>query len=181
MDAEERTRRIRRFEARCRKEGLPLTAQRRAILDAVLEHDDHATVDEVLEIARRLVRGVSRASVHRTLETLVRFGMLAKAALPGRATRYDTRLDRHHHLVCGDCRKVVDIADPSLDDLRVPDAAHLGFEVRDFVVQLRGLCRACRAAQRGRGGSRRAAALAGRKEVRRCGSKGQRRSSSSGR
>jgi Fe2+ or Zn2+ uptake regulation protein len=181
VNAQEREKRRRRFEALCRGEGLPLTVQRRAILDAVLEHDDHATVDEVLGIARRLVPGVSRASVHRTLETLARFGLLAKAGLPGRATRYDTRLEPHHHLVCNACDAVIDVTDPSLNDLPVPDTSHLGFEVRDFIVQLRGLCRACRAGRSGGGRTRGAAKPAGRKEVTRCGSKGKRRFSSSGR
>jgi len=181
VNARERDKRRQRFAALCREEGLPLTVQRAAILDAVLEHDDHATVDQVLEIARRLVPGVSRASVHRTLETLARFGLLAKAGLPGRATRYDTRLERHHHLVCDACDAVIDVTDPSLNDLPFPDTSHLGFEVRDFIVQLRGLCRACRARRSGRARSRGAAEPAGRKEATRCGSRGKRRCSSSGR
>lgn len=179
MDAQDRERRRQRFEELCRERGLPLTVQRRAILDAVFEHDQHPTIDEVLAIARRRAAGVSRATVHRTLEALVGFGLLAKAGVPGRATRYDTHLELHHHLVCDRCDAVLDIADPALDDLDVPDTSRLGFEVRDFVVQFRGLCRACRAGKSARVGSSRAARPAAQKEVNRCGSKGKRRSSSS--
>jgi Fe2+ or Zn2+ uptake regulation protein len=181
VEPRERERRLQDFAARCRAEGLPLTVQRRAILGAVLAHDDHPTIDEVLALARRRAPGVSRATVHRTLETLVEFGLLAKAGVPGRATRYDTHLATHHHLVCDGCDAVLDIAEPALDALPMPDTSRLGFEVRDFVVQFRGLCRACRAGKSGRGGAPRAARPVAQKEVTRCGSKGKRRSSSSGR
>ncbi len=38
----------------------------------------------------------------------------------------------------------VDIADAGLDALSLPDTSGFGFEVKDFRVQLRGLCRSCR-------------------------------------
>lgn len=150
MDAHQRDKRRQQFEALCRAEGLPLTVQRRIILDVVLERGEHPTVDDVLLIARRRLPGVSRATIHRTLETFVRLGLLAKAGVPGRAARYDARLDAHHHLVCSACEAVIDIVDPALDALPMPDASRLGFEVSDFVVQFRGLCQACRAPQSGR-------------------------------
>lgn len=181
MDAEQRERRRLRFEELCRAQGLPLTVQRRAILGAVLTHDDHPTIDEVLALARRQAPGVSRATVHRTLEALVAFGLLAKAGVPGRATRYDTHLEPHHHLVCDGCDAVLDIAEPALDALPFPDTSRLGFEVRDFVVQFRGLCRTCRAAKSERGRSPRTAGSVAQKEVTRCGSTRRRRSSSSAR
>ena len=150
MDAHQRDRRRQQFEALCREQGLPLTVQRRIILDVVLERDEHPTVDDVLAIARRRLPGVSRATIHRTLETFVRLGLLAKAGVPGRAARYDARLDAHHHLVCSGCEAVIDIVDPALDALPMPDTSRLGFEVSDFVVQFHGLCRACRAPLSGR-------------------------------
>jgi Fe2+ or Zn2+ uptake regulation protein len=39
---------------------------------------------------------------------------------------------------------VIDIADSRLDRIPIPDTSTLGFEVEDFRVQLRGLCRRCR-------------------------------------
>ena len=135
---------IETLRQRCREERLVLTPQRRAILRAVLDADDHPTADRVrATLARRRVR-VSRATVFRTLETFARMGLITKACHPGSSVRYDRRTDRHHHLICLSCDRVIDIQDPRLDALPVPDTRRFGFAVSDFKVQLRGICRECR-------------------------------------
>jgi Fe2+ or Zn2+ uptake regulation protein len=88
--------------------------------------------------------GVSRTTVYRTLETLVRLDVITKACHPGSSVRYDAQTGIHHHLVCLRCNSVQDFHDARLDGLAVPDTTHFGFEVKDFRVQLRGLCRRCR-------------------------------------
>jgi Fur family transcriptional regulator, peroxide stress response regulator len=144
MDDLVKDERIETLRRRCRQQGLVLTPQRRAILRAVLDADDHPSADRVhAALARRRVR-VSRATVFRTLETFARLGLITKACHPGSSVRYDRRLDRHHHLVCLRCDRVTDIQDSRLDALPVPDTRRFGFTVSDFKVQLRGICRECR-------------------------------------
>ena len=121
-----------------REHGLALTPQRRAILRAVLDLDDHPSADHVhAALARRRVR-ISRATVYRTLETFVRLGVITKVCHPGSSRPLRRRIDRHHHLICLRCDGVIDIADARLDALPVPDTWRSGFAVSDFQVQLRG-------------------------------------------
>ncbi|HOX01287.1 MAG TPA: hypothetical protein P5555_09895 [Candidatus Paceibacterota bacterium] len=47
-------------------------------------------------------------------------------------------------MICLECDAVVDIAAPELEGLSLPDTSGLGFEVRGYGVELRGLCRRCR-------------------------------------
>jgi Fur family peroxide stress response transcriptional regulator len=122
---------------------VPLTPQRRIVLDAVLNLDCHPTADEVYASPRVRRARISRATVYRTLESLVDLGVITKACHPGGVVRYDGRLEMHHHLICMRCDAVVDIADPALDALPIPDTSGFGFNVTDFRVQLRGLCRRC--------------------------------------
>lgn len=144
MDLQAKQQRITEFRRLCREKGLPLTEQRRVVLEAVLDLDDHPTADRVHAAVARRDAGVSRATVYRTLESLARIGVIAKACHPGRAVRYDSRTDSHHHLVCLRCDDVIDFTDERLDALPVPDLSDLGFEVSGFQVQLRGVCRRCR-------------------------------------
>ena len=132
------------FERRCRDQGVPLTVQRRAILDAVLALGNHPTADQVHEAVNAGMPGVSRTTVYRTLETLVRMEVITKVCHPGSAVRYDARVGLHHHLVCLHCDQVIDISDAKLDALSIPDTSTWGFQVSDFRVQLRGICRRCR-------------------------------------
>jgi len=139
-----KNRRVEEFQRRCRERGVPLTAQRRAVLQAVLDLDCHPTADEVHASPALSRAGISRATVYRTLENLVQLGAITKACHPGGVIRYDGRIELHHHLVCLRCDTVMDIADAGLDALSLPDTSAFGFEVKDFRVQLRGLCRRCR-------------------------------------
>jgi Fur family peroxide stress response transcriptional regulator len=128
----------------CRERGLALTPQRRVILEAIVELDNHPTADQIHSaLARRRPR-VSRATVFRTLELFARDGIITKACHPGSAVRYDWRTDTHHHLVCLRCDRVIDFAEPRFDALAVPDTRAFGFVVSELRVQVRGICRHCR-------------------------------------
>jgi len=136
--------RIALFAARCREKGVPLTAQRRVVLEAILELDNHPTADQVHECVRQRMPEVNRTTVYRTLETLVGMGVIHRTSHPGRTVRFDPRTEPHHHLVCRRCDRVIDFFDETFDALRIPDLSDRGFEVEDFQVQLRGICRDCR-------------------------------------
>ena len=144
MDSEQRRQRQAHLERAVREAGLPLTVQRRVIFEAVLDLGGHPTADQVHGEVRRRLDGISRTTVYRTLETLVRLEVITKACHPGTAVRFDAETGLHHHLVCMRCDRVEDIHDARLDTLPVPDTTSFGFEVKDFRVQLRGLCRRCR-------------------------------------
>ncbi|HWP65920.1 MAG TPA: transcriptional repressor [Candidatus Limnocylindria bacterium] len=136
------------LEAACRAEGLPLTVQRRTILEVLAERTDHPTADQVFAAVRRRMPDVSRTTVYRVLDTLVRLGLAVKTPHPGAAVRFDPRTERHHHLVCNACDRVIDLHAPELDTLELPDMRRLGFEADDYSLHIRGLCADCRSARR---------------------------------
>jgi Fe2+ or Zn2+ uptake regulation protein len=144
MNLTEKTERIELFRRLCRDRGERFTVQRRMILEAVLDLDDHPAADQIYDAVRDLLPGIARPTVYRTLEHLARMGVITKACHPGRITRYDSRIDLHHHLVCLRCSQIVDFEDPGLDGLKLPDTSDNGFAVSDYRVQLRGVCRSCR-------------------------------------
>ncbi len=140
--AVERRARLAHFDRLCRAQGLPLTVQRRSILEALLGRTDHPTADQVFDEVRPDLPAVSRTTVYRVLETLVRMGVARKVSHPGAAARFETRTDRHHHLACTRCGRVVDLEAPSLNALRLP--AVRGFHVTDYSVHVAGVCARCR-------------------------------------
>lgn len=136
--------RLAEFEQRFRILGFPVTPQRRLVLEAVLDLDCHPTADQVYRFLCSRPARISRATVYRTLESLVELEIITKTCHPGGVIRYDGRTDLHHHLVCLSCDAVFDIEDESLNELTIPDTSAFEFEVKDFRVQLRGLCNKCR-------------------------------------
>jgi Fur family peroxide stress response transcriptional regulator len=144
--------RMRAFEELCRRQGTPVTVQRRVILEAVLASHDHPTADQIYDRICGRIPEISRTTVYRVLDTLVGLGMIGRAHHPGSAARFDAKTHRHHHLVCTSCRKMIDYETPELNDLPLPEPP-FGFQVTDYSIQFMGLCPDCRAAAHGREGN----------------------------
>ena len=83
------------------------TRQRKIVLEAVQEHHDHPSADQIyLEIRAKDPR-ISRGTVYRNLNILSEEGQITHVKVPG-ADRYDCRTDFHYHLICTDCGAVCD-------------------------------------------------------------------------
>lgn len=138
--------RLREFETLCRRLGMPVTVQRRSVLQAVLEREDHPTADQILAAVKDRVPGIARTTVYRVLDMLVEMGVIRRLHHAGTSVRFDGRVVRHHHLVCSRCHKVIDLEDGRLDRIGVSHIGKEGFEIEDFSVHLLGVCGACRQA-----------------------------------
>ena len=126
------------------RRGVPLTEQRRTVLEVVLRREDHPTADQVYEAVQARIPRISRRTVYRVLDTLAEMGLIRRVHHPGAATRFDGKTHRHHHLVCIRCNRIVDLESSSLDEVPLPKGKPQGFEIHDFSVQLIGMCRDCR-------------------------------------
>jgi len=139
---------IKRLEQICRQKGTPLTNQRRAVLEVLLQRTDHPTADQVHEAVQGRIPRTSRRTVYRVLEMLVALGLARRVHHPGADTRFDARMERHHHLVCIRCNRVVDFEGFRFDGIALPRGKPHGFEISDVSVQLLGTCPACRKEKR---------------------------------
>jgi Fur family peroxide stress response transcriptional regulator len=137
------------LERACRARGLPVTVQRRAVFQAIIEHEDHPTADQIYEQIKTQVPGISRTTVYRILDTFVELGLVARICHHGSAARFDPKTCRHHHLVCSYCETIIDLEDDLAIQLKLPDVEAHGFEIDDYHVHFRGVCAACRRKRRG--------------------------------
>jgi Fur family peroxide stress response transcriptional regulator len=132
------------FEEECRRRGLALTIQRRAVYEELAGRKDHPTADQVYDTLHARLPGLSRTTVYRVLETLVEQGFARKVHHAGAVARFDPMTVRHHHLVCDQCGRLVDLDDVAVPGVRLPDAGRTGFEIHDYSISFTGLCRDCR-------------------------------------
>ena len=144
MKSDEVRTRLDEFETLCRQRRFPLTVQRRDILQALLERDDHPTADQLYESLAERIAGLSRTTVYRVLGLLVAMGVVRRIHGSGTAVRFDGRVRRHHHLICSRCDRVIDVCDAVLDELPLPQSGTEGFEIDDFSIHFTGTCAACR-------------------------------------
>lgn len=135
---------LRHLEEECRRNGLAITVQRRIIMEALAERKDHPSADQLYDAVRGRLRGISRTTVYRVLETLVGIGVAQKISNPEAKARFDADTQRHHHLCCTGCQRIHDIHSPALDTLTLPNEGCAGFTITDFSINFSGICPDCR-------------------------------------
>jgi len=134
--------RLAALQQRCRESGMNLTPQRIAIYRALVEAEDHPSPEELFERVRPGMPTLSLGTIYKTLEALARLDLVAELPATGDRRRYDANMQRHHHLICTRCGRVMDYDDPGLS--RLPPPARIpGFEAHHVSVHVHGLCASC--------------------------------------
>lgn len=80
-----------------RKEGLRYTQQRQAVWDELRATDAHRDAEEIYLSLRNSGLTVSRATVYRTIDVLVKNNMVRKLELGDGRARYEHKIDSTHH------------------------------------------------------------------------------------
>ena len=100
-------------------DGVRRTPQREAILEALDGADDGLAMPTLLARGRRRAPGLGERTAERTVALLVGRGAVDAIPRPDGGTVY--RLcgrGHHHHLVCGTCGAVAELADCGVADGR---------------------------------------------------------------
>jgi Fur family ferric uptake transcriptional regulator len=135
-----------------RHHGLQVTAQRIAVLRAISRRP-HCTADDVAEDVRSEIGAISRQAVYDALGMLAEKGLIRRIQPAGSPARFEDRIgDNHHHLICRQCGKTVDVdcavgAAPCLTA-----AANSGYQVDEAEVIFWGTCPKCLSAKAGSSG-----------------------------
>lgn len=126
-----------------RQNGLPITAQRLAVLQSVSDCP-HSTADELCEKVRAKIGAISRQAVYDALGTLSKKGLIRRIQPAGSPALYEDRVgDNHHHVICRACGKTADI-DCAIGEAPCLTAAdHSGFQIDEAEVIYWGICPDC--------------------------------------
>src|ERR671927_658883 len=110
-------REIDRFQQFLAKQGQKLTRERTALLREIFATHYHFEADELLFKMKGKSLKISRATVYRTLELLVKSGMVRRVHLGEDHYHYEhVGKDSHHdHLICTTCGGVIEFHDPILE------------------------------------------------------------------
>jgi Fur family ferric uptake transcriptional regulator len=126
------------LEERCAEAGLKMTGQRRAILEVLKSAEDHPSVEEVYDRAKKLDSSVSIATVYRTLSLLDEMNLVTRHEFQEGYSRYELNWDHHHHLVDLETGEVVEFQNEELERLKVRIARELGYDLVDHRLELYG-------------------------------------------
>ena len=121
-----------------KSEGLRYTDQRQAIWDEIQNSNEHRDAEDIyLELKERNVK-VSRATVYRTIDVLVKNRLVRKMDVGDGRSLYEPRLDdeHHDHMICIDTGDIIEFYNKELEDLQDTIAKKHGYKVIRHVHQL---------------------------------------------
>jgi len=131
------------FRDKCKQHNLNMTPQRVAIYEELIKSKDHPDSDDIFKRVKNGFPNISLDIVYRTLSNFAEIGIIHFVGGYGEAKRYDPDTNRHHHLRCQKCNKIVDFHDESFDNLRIPKSVQKNFSVTNVKVILEGSCNEC--------------------------------------
>ena len=138
------------FRDYLRDHNLPVTAQRLAIAEVVLGSDRHLSAEEVARELARRGSAVGTATVYRTLEVLVRSGLVVERDFGEGFKRFEPARDvpHHEHLLCSVCGRVREFRDERLERMTVLIAEANGFARQRHRLVIYGVCGECQRGER---------------------------------
>ena len=121
-----------------KKEGLRYTLQRQSVWDEIKRSEKHRDAEDIYQSLRNKSIRVSRATVYRTIDVLVKNRMVRKMDVGDGKSLYEPKLDNEHHdhMICVDSGKIIEFFDEELELLQDKIAKKYGYKVVRHVHQL---------------------------------------------
>ena len=125
--------------------GYRLTPQRMMILDAIADSEGHLSAEEILETVRAAYPYLDISTVYRTLDLLKTLHLVSETDLGRGPAQYELlSKGLHHHLICTECREILDVPDSLLDSLRHAMSEEYDFHAEIEHLAVFGICSNCK-------------------------------------
>lgn len=136
---------LKAFRDFLRKKALKLTTQRTVIAKRIFRTSGHFSAEDIVGAFRRDRKAISKSTVYRTLELLVE-GNLLEAIDFDRGYRLYERChgrSHHDHLICLQCRHIIEFCNDDIERLQDQVAKDNGFHTVWHTHKIFGLCSKC--------------------------------------
>lgn len=127
-----------------RSRGFRLTPQRLIILQVLQHSGEHLSPNEVFELAKINLPGLTETTVYRTLEFLVENGFALAAHIGSGKLVYQVGGNDHHHVICQKCGAETEVSHSQVSALYQNIEQLTGFKLTTSHLSFFGLCPACR-------------------------------------
>ena len=124
---------------------LKITKQRRAVLNAFIECENHVSVEELYGIVSEHEPKIGLATIYRTLALLTKSGLALEMDFGDGQKRYESSyMSAHHdHMVCTECGKIIEFNHPLIEKYQEEIAIQNGFKIISHKLDLFGHCNNC--------------------------------------
>ena len=144
-----------RFEAYLRKNGLKATRARKLVFREILATPGvHPDAEDIHRRLRAKKKPVGLATIYRTLNLLVRSGLVAAIDLGESHSHFEPDWDAlsHGHLICLSCGRIQEFSHAEIQAAVDRIGKEKGYLMDKFSIQVFGTCRECAARRRAENG-----------------------------
>lgn len=121
--------------------GIRPSIQRIEVMNYLLTHFTHPTVDEIYLALIDKIPTLSRTTIYNTLKLLVGHGAVSAIDIDRSCERFDANTALHAHFMCDKCGCITDI--PIEETSYLKSVAPTGFEIRSINLSYKGICENC--------------------------------------
>lgn len=126
-----------------RDEGFRITPQRIAIVDYILNTEEHPSAEQIHNVVKKKYPMVSLSTVYKTLDLLKEKKLVNEIDFGGES-RFDAHVDEHINLVCMNCGKIEDVDEATLKDIQTRAAKKSKYLILKSNFELHGYCSNCK-------------------------------------
>jgi Fur family ferric uptake transcriptional regulator len=121
-----------------------MTNQRQEILDYISQSTVHPTAEEIYDIVKQKLTRISKATVYNNLNFLVENNIIKMVNIKG-VSRFEMKMEPHHHLICQKCSKIEDFESEDLNNYAIKLIKNESkFEIQEVSTNFLGLCDSCK-------------------------------------
>lgn len=121
-----------------------LTPQRLAIVKILAHSEGHPSVEKIYENIRENFPTMSLATVYRNVMLLKSLDEVLELGFPDGSNRYDgNKPEPHPHVVCVQCKTIIDPDLGTLKDMTDEVADETGFKILTHRLDFFGICSDC--------------------------------------
>lgn len=136
---------VNKARAFCEKKGARFTSLREKVYALLLQQEGAIGAYELLDSLKLTESGAKPATVYRTLDFLLEFGLVHKLESTNAFVACH-HFDCNHpvqFLICDSCGEVQEIQSAGLKDTLDKQALSVGFKVAKQTIEAHGTCAAC--------------------------------------
>ncbi len=122
--------------------GIRPSLQRLAIMDYLINHPIHPTVDDVYQGLCNKIPTLSRTTVYNTLRMLSEEQAAQMITIDDHRVCYDGNINNHIHFYCKKCGKVIDLFEEQAPQFE-EDKMVGGNIVQEEQLYYKGICAEC--------------------------------------
>ena len=124
-----------------KEHALTVTPQRVELLSILSSHP-HINVDELYTLLHASFPSISLATAYKNINVMIDKTLLVEVQIPNKKNVYEIKKEAHSHIVCLECKKIIDI---EIDTSKLLEAAssQSGYNIQKSTLVFSGTCSDC--------------------------------------